>query len=622
MRRLAPYSLLLLALPACDGASAGGDAGPDDLDFDGGGAGPDAAAPHSSDAGAFDASGPAADGGRMTGETEFDDAALDAAAARLACFDGEDNDGDGLFDCGDASCQRNVRSCCVGRSTTDCCAPGPEEALVGAGCAGLLASCAIPGVPFATFGSPAPIVARFDGDASEAIVPGGLDVDGGALLLRELDPRAGTLRITARIASPLEAPASGRVETVGFGFVDAGVDAGTGLSRVAPIASLVVSRTRAEVLLVIAGEVVRRWPLTTAMPVDYTLEIDPTGRVRASSIPEGIEADVPSTIDATLRAVLYGRTDNPTATTPPARLLELRVTPADCDMPAALERSAETAVPAPGEDPSWAAPHVVIGEPAVLRYVDAGGVEQVRMALVVDGAIHLAAPGAGGFTLVSRIGEPALPPPTEPWAADGVSDPALAYQADALVLYFTGWAGGLGTIGRATWSDATERFVLDGPVPGLEAGTGTGYSAIAPFDLAGVPHAVVRVDTPPTHGLGLYRMLGAAEGLARLRDPSGDVFAFDRDEVDGPAVVYSGGVYRLYFAGRRGTRWSLGLLVSDDGSAWHAPIDDAPIFAPSGRGFDALGVLDPSLDVSGGRLSVYYAGDDGQAIRIGVAVAR
>ncbi|MCA9607686.1 MAG: hypothetical protein KC619_18890 [Myxococcales bacterium] len=623
MKRWRLGTLLLLALPACDGSGA--------LASDGGG--PEVPA---SDAGVsdFDDGGPAsdagvgggADGGQAIdagippgGEGEFDDG-LDVATARAACFDGEDNDGDGTSDCGDPSCQRNVPSCCVGRSSVDCCVPGTIERLDPTGCAGVLSGCRSDGLVFTTFGAPAPTVTDF-GDPTAAIVPGGMDTDSGAVLSRDLDPRAGTIRLTASIASPLESPPSGRVETVGVGFVDA--TASSSLTRVAPVTGLVVSRNRAEVLLMIAGEAVQRWPLEVSTAVTYTLEIDPTGRVRAASSPDFVAADVPYRVEAPVRAIAYGRTANPTPTTPPARLLGLTVTPSECDMPAALERFGAPRVPAPGGDGTWADGHVVIGEPAVVRYLDPSGTGQVRMALMVDDELHLAAPGAGGFELRSLVGEPALPPPAEAWAAAGVSDPSLTYRGDQLELYFTGWSSeGRGTIARAVWDEAMSRFVLDGPVPGLEATMTVGYSAASVFDREGVLHAALRVDDEHGHRIAIYRMTGGAEAVVgTVRTTSEDSFAFDRDEVDGPAVVHVGSVYRLYFGGRRGTRWNVGLLVSDDGLAWHAP-SDAPVLTPSGAGFDALAVRDPSPDVVAGRVDVYYAGDDGSAVRIGLARAR
>jgi len=606
----------LFLLPACAGREAATDAGDPSPGADAGtgivlDGGPTAA----NDAGFSDGGGGGADGGSMPPSTgEYDDrSGLNGAAARMGCFDGLDNDGDGASDCSDTSCQLNVPSCCVGQSSETCCDPGVTQSLGLDTCDGPLADC-VDAAAFATFGSPVPTVRE------GALVPGGQMSDSGALFLTELDPRRGSLRLRATIASSLSAPDAGLVEMVGVGFVDASVDPAS-VSRVVPLAGVVVSRNRQEILLMVAGEVAQRWSLGVETAITYVLELDPLGRVRLSTEPSIANADIPLAVSAPVRGVVYGRTANPTELTAPARVLDVQITPSVCDMPAALSRTADTVVPAPLETPGWADRHVAISEPDILRYFDPPGTEVVAMALNVDGEIHLARPGLGGFTLESRIGEPVLPAPTEDWALDGVSDPALAFDGSELHLYFTGWRDGLGTIAHGIWDPVSERFILQGPVPGLQATETTGYSAATPFDIDGVAHMALRVDDGESHRLSVYRMEEPALTIATVRQTSSsDVFAFDRDEVDAPTVLYRDGVYRMYFAGRRGTRWSIGLLVSDDGLAWRQTSENAVLTA-SGSGYDALGVRSPSVDVSGGLVHLYHTGDDGERLRIGAARA-
>ena len=435
--------------------------------------------------------------------------------------------------------------------------------------------------------------------------------------------RVGAIRIEAQIASPATAPTSGRAETVGVGFVDATVDAGS-LSRVMPIAGLIVSRNRNEVLLLVAGEIVSTWALETESAIDYVLEIDPAGVVRLTASPtddsDPFESTVAYLASRPVRAVIYGRTANPTAAEPSTRLLQLSVTPRVCDMPAALGRSSQTVVPAPLEDPTWAAGHDAIERPNILRYEDPPGTPNVRMALMVDGEIHLAAPGMGGFVLTTPIGEPALfVPPEEAWAADGVDHPVLTWQEDALGLWFTGFADGRGTLATAHW-DGT-RFVSDGPIDGLMANSTTGYADAIPFDLDGLPHAIVRADEADVQRLELWSLAsGTASRVSVLRQaPQTDLFAFDRDEIGGAAVVVLGGVTRVYYAGRRGTRWSIGVLASNFGDHWAEP-PNSIVLGASDVGFDAIGTRDPATDVVDGAVHLYYAGDDGARTRIGWAV--
>lgn len=607
MRRIPHWLVaLLLALPACAGAEnepPDADSGP----LDGGPIDFRDAAP--------------GDGGVVPPPPpEFAeyDSAIAARAATDACFDGLDNNDDGLFDCADVSCQENVGACCVGTSSTACCADGTAAGLPIATCASDLGSC-VDGGEVAVFGSPAPSVRDM------ALLPGGQASDSGALLLRVLDPRLGAIRIEAQIASPATAPTSGRTETVGVGFVDATVDAGS-LSRVTPIAGLIVSRNRNEVLLLVAGEVVSTWELETESAIDYMLEIDPAGVVRLTASPTddsgSFESAVAYLASRPVRAVVYGRTANPTAAEPSTRVLQLSVTPRVCDMPAALGRSSQTVVPAPLEDdPSWAVGHDAIERPNVLRYEDPPGTPNVRMALMADGEVHLAAPGMGGFVLTTPIGEPALVPPTDAWATDGVDHPVLTWQEGELGLWFTGLAGERGTIATAHWDDSVSSFVSDGPVDGLIANATTGYADAIPFDLDGIPHAIVRADEADVQRLELWSLAsGTATRVSALRQaPQTDLFAFDRDEIGGAAVVVLGGVTRVYYAGRRGTRWSIGVLASNFGDHWAEPPNNL-VLGPSDVGFDAIGARDPATDVVDGVIHLYYAGDDGRRTRIGRAI--
>ena len=209
------------------------------------------------------------DAGRSDAGAAFADAAGPS-------FDGADNDeGGGGADCADTSCQANVPACCVGVSSSTCCDAGVPRELPFGTCGGGVAGCpALAG--FDVFGAPSP---RVDDSGAETVfLPGGEGSESGVLFPEPLDPRLGTITLTARVATPEPPPSGGQIELVGFGLVDAEIDPG-GLGRVAPIAGLRVSRNRREVTLVVAGETVFRAAITTEGFVDYGLTLSPTGRV-------------------------------------------------------------------------------------------------------------------------------------------------------------------------------------------------------------------------------------------------------------------------------------------------------------------------------------------------------
>ena len=96
-----------------------------------------------------------------------------------------------------------------------------------------------------------------------------------------------------------------------------------------------------------------------------------------------------------------------------------------------------------------------------------------------------------------------------------------------------------------------------------------------------------------------------------------DLFAYDRDEVADPAVVHSGGLHRLYYAARQGTRWQIAMMVSSDRVRWY---DIGPVLGPDDEGYDALAVRGPAPFVGAdGRVSLYYLASDGVLGSLGLA---
>nr|MDQ3036962.1 hypothetical protein [Myxococcota bacterium] len=271
-----------------------------------------------------------------------------------------------------------------------------------------------------------------------------------------------------------------------------------------------------------------------------------------------------------------------------------------------------------------------------------GGAETTRLAFAAAGAIWIAHPdGAGGFVVPGST--PVLT--AGDWAPGGVGDPELVAQGDRWMLLFT-----------AIDLDGSRRIAR---VVG-EAGFGETFAPSAITDLVTLPldddeGRIVALDGPSAATIGgelwvaaraireggtsslvlLRRGADASSdfelgsvcgtGCASLDDASaspvhraGDrgELAFDYDEVAAPALVSHGGVHRLYYAGRRGTRWAIGLLVTYDMAFFREGNDGAPILSASGAGPDALGVRDPEPWIDGGLLTLFHTGTDGVATHV------
>lgn len=586
MKIVRSMSVLLLLWAGCGALED-----PIGVDGDGGVAGMDGGA-------GFGEAGPAPNAG------EFD-----SFGAR-GCSDGLDNNSDGLMDCADPSCRTNLPSCCVGVADATCCVPGTPVDMGIASCTDGVSSCAN-AAGFDLFGARSPAFSDITEDGN-AVVPNGDElIDSGAVAREPIDPRAGDIVLTAQIA--MGERVDGELETLGFGLLDASVSMATPRA-VAPRVGAVLTRNRRALMLMVNGERVDSVELNEPTPIDYTLRVRADGGVSLTFA--GLATPLVATmrLDEPVRAAFWGRT--PATADAAPRLLAFTVAQDRCDMPNAL-MPGPIVVPAPSDpDPTWPRETLVLSRPHVLRFND--GTERTWMALNADGNIHVAEPGGGGF--IDAVGDRVLEPVATTWAEDGLDYPKLRYTDDGgLELWFTGYdARGHGTVGIARWDEVRQRFVDPMPVDGLSANARWSYEGAAPFESGGQTYAAVRVSDDDGHRLALYLLTPDAPAMeiAVLTAPRPDEpSAFDRDEVDAPAVVQIGGIYRLYYGARLGSRWSIALLVSDDGIEWRAPLG---VIAGGGTGFDVLGRRDPAPFVADEQLQLYYAGSDGVFTRIGV----
>jgi predicted GH43/DUF377 family glycosyl hydrolase len=560
------------------------------------------------------------------------------------CYDFVDGDEDRFADCEDPDCESSA-FCCVGSSHPGCCEERPSSEVSFASCAPA-SSC--PGV-HTFFGLPGPRV--FD----DALIPyGGERFDGGAVLAGEVDPRVTrlTLRGIIRAGDPCD---SGCIDAVGFGLTSTQTTFDT-TTRVAADVALVVSASLQEVRLLVGGSVVaaasfleisealgdRPDDSPVTEPLEYVLETTPDGVVQARVGSFDVATDARFVPAGPARVVIFGRTSNRGGGDETAgRIRSLRVTEHLCDVPSAVARSAAPILP-DDIDPWWSsAQRVTSPSTVVYRAEDS---RREYMVYVYQGRIHLAQGlGDGRFRAIDDPRQAAnalIRAQGEEWLAGGVADPELVQEGNRWVIYFTAIArDGSRSIGRAIGDrDLVFQFRNVEQVRPLVPGADTlGYDQpdvyVAQFGEDQRTLLAVRRITERETSIEIYEMSesslaladtvvpdAARSSLTRARAvvaPRGGI-AFDADEVAAPALVQYRGVLRLYYAGRRGTRWAIGAMLSEDGVHWRAANDGAPLLSGSGTGFDALSVSDPDPVIVDGELRLYYTGSDGVSAAIGL----
>jgi hypothetical protein len=567
------------------------------------------------------------DGGPVTPPGR--EGSLDAAQ----CFDGWDDDGIEGADCADTACGAQP-ICCVGVASEGCCsAPASVVSLDVAGCVdGPLSACA-EAAGIEAFGAPLPAI------AGGALVTYGSEArDSGLVFPQRVSPSTGIVELVASAAAPTGCASC--IDAITFGLArDAFGD-----PSVRPVVAVQVSGARGDVALVAGGSELWRQALPDEAAHTYRLALRPDGGVRLEvDFAEPVERRL-APAAGELDVVVYGRSTNRSGVDPaPARLLSLAVERRACDIPAALLRGAPTLL-----QPSDAPWGYGRARAASIAAHPSGNPGDARLAFAADGAIWIARPdGAGGFEVPGG----AAPVMTQgDWAPGGLGDPDLVALDDRWLLFVTrvdadgrrsvarvaGGAGFEETFDPLALTDVLSLPIADAggdfvDVDGASAyRDGADLLIVARVQRANGSSAIVLLrGSTDAAAAGAFSIDADLCGTGcrdtntesdathvvhspRLAIPA----AFDHDEVAAPVLERHGGVWRLYYAGRRGTRWSIGMLVSYDLLFFRPFGEGPPLLAGSGAGADALGVSDPEPFVEDGELVLFHTGTDGAATRV------
>lgn len=545
-----------------------------------------------------------------------------------SCYDGQDNDGDGVFDCSAPGCAQ-LASCCVGATSIGCCGAletGPAMELDG--CEGTIEGCSLSGI--VAFGSPSPNAA-----GGRLLPNGDATNDSGIVLARALDPRRAIV-VRGVLSTPVGDCDEGCFENIALGVIPATTPGA--LSTLRPLAAVVASASRAEIALVLAGETAARLPLPDTSGVAETrveLTLLPTGVVVlelfdvVSGSPLGTLSGriLPSAVD--LQLAVYGHNMNRAAgSLPPSSARDVSVSSALCDAPSRWLGRAALSIGTGSE---------TLRAPSAPSFAYGGG--QTFVAFAADGALYFARRDgediAAGVSLLTTDQRFEV-------AGATLGDPDVHYDAAVsggapagYTVYFAN------QLTKSIWR---MRLALDGTPYASEPPTEwlrpaaddalvdaiDGPSVLRPASgTSGVTHVFARIRTTT----GETRIVHLAHSVesepiatpadwetATVRSTQPDFGAFDRDEVASPAAYRQNGTIQVAFAGRSGARWALGLMATDDPAValWRrAP---APtILEGDASGFDALSVRDPAIVTRDTKVELLYAGSDGTAERIGYA---
>ncbi len=419
-------------------------------------------------------------------------------------------------------------------------------------------------------------------------------------------------------------PTSSCLELASFGITT--TDTFDDTTRVRPTAVLQMSSARREVTLLLSGTTIHRWDFDPAEPT-WTLDLRPSGDavVMNGGVPM---IRVPYAPPVTATAVIYGRNLNRAEDEPGGVGLEaFSFGTHVCDIPDAWESRQALSVVAesggPVDTTTFRAPSVRRGGDGVLYLaLEASGASgQGRIVLAVEDE------SPNRFSLAHPADSQILAPSDVETEVVGVGDPEIYWDGATWHLYFTGDVGGERRVGHAS-----------GPM--LDALAFTGWVVqpsgnVSAVDEPSVTRSndgrfILAVGMSRSGGrtIGIYvgrtaegpfdeHLGGLDEALFRAGGGGTD---FDGDEVGEPSIRVVDDAYNLYYAGRRGTRWSIGVWTSAELVYWRPVTVRRGILRGDGEGFDALGVRGPEILVEGASAKLFFVGEDGDQADLGVGI--
>jgi predicted GH43/DUF377 family glycosyl hydrolase len=117
----------------------------------------------------------------------------------------------------------------------------------------------------------------------------------------------------------------------------------------------------------------------------------------------------------------------------------------------------------------------------------------------------------------------------------------------------------------------------------------------------------------------------SGDGESWLRHPSNPILSpgpggtWDDNRVFGPSLIINGSMYFMSYIGHDGSTYRIGYATSTNGINWHkSPANPVLNLGPATT-WDDLHVHSPSILEDGGKVVMWYAGEDGSRTRIGYA---
>lgn len=533
------------------------------------------------------------------------------------CLDGDDADGDSRLDCADDDCD-TAPVCCVGATSAACCAA--DVAVLDLTLADCATACAA-----TAFGVPALDVS--------GLRPTRGNADDGVVSATGLDVRRGSATLTAHVTAP---DGDRALDVVAFGLVERSA-AGAAMGRVLPVVAAQVNAATREVTILVGETIVARGRIAGTAEVTYQLSVSSDGTATLTG-GEAVLTVSGVPIQGALDVVAFGRTEG---TGPAASIQSVALAADRCDIPSALALSPLTIVDEAGAFVAGTEEHPSLAvDGAGIRYLAFDAVQ--RLDPTRRGVFVAVESSLDTFVVHNPRVMEEQPVLGSSLDVEEFTDPDLRLESGRWVLYVAGEANGRESIYVASTTGADlldfgaperidfeeEDVSLDSPSR-VAGGASRLYARLTDASGSRIVELVSRFDSTNYES-------SIADGICGVDDDCADPgardtrfilsarggSAFDADEVDGPAHAVVRGVHRLYYAGRRGTRWATGVVVSEDGQYWRRLSDTVhttDVVLSSHDALAPLGTRSPSVLVESDAVTVVVEGYRGTRTQLLIA---
>jgi len=217
--------------------------------------------------------------------------------------------------------------------------------------------------------------------------------------------------------------------------------------------------------------------------------------------------------------------------------------------------------------------------------------------------------------------------PNGSWDDYEVGGPTVIYDGTGYKMWYNGSDGSHARIGYATsvdgitWTKHTNNPVLDLGPGGWDSYHVANPTVLFDCDIYKMWYAG-RDGSRWRIGYAI-----STDGITWMKQPTNPVLnigpngTWDDKNVDVPCVIHNGSHYEMWYSGLSGSTWRIGYAMSADGISWEKHQDNPVLDTGPGGSWSSTSVSYPYALLEGNVYKMWYSGSNGSYAKIGYATS-